>query len=143
VGEFEDGLADAVLRGELPIDEALRRLRDADDDRAAALERWIDDLQAGTWVTCVYCGHRYGPRDVAPTSIPEASAPSMREALEQHVASCPRHPMAALKRRLGEVERLARAAAHALRSYQYGNGSAELAAEVAGRIEADLGIENA
>lgn len=48
------------------------------------LEAWIDDLQSGMWINCVYCGHRYGPNDdkVAP-----------RKALEEHIESCPKHPL--------------------------------------------------
>ena len=50
------------------------------------LEEWIDDLQSGMWVNCVYCGHRYGPqKNVTPT---------MRKQLEQHVTKCPKHPLA-------------------------------------------------
>ena len=27
----------------------------------ARLEAWVRDMQAGCYVNCVYCGHRYGP----------------------------------------------------------------------------------
>ena len=59
------------------------------------LERWVDDLQAGMSINCVYCGHNYGPDDEIPVS--------MAETLKEHVEQCPKHPMSALK---AEVERL-------------------------------------
>jgi hypothetical protein len=49
------------------------------------LKRWIDDLQSGMYINCVYCGHRYGPADKVPSS--------MADALKLHIAQCPRHPM--------------------------------------------------
>jgi hypothetical protein len=49
------------------------------------LEAWIDDLQSGMYINCVYCGHRYGPMD-------EVTIP-MRKQLEQHINSCPKHPL--------------------------------------------------
>ena len=56
------------------------------------LKQWIDDLQAGTFITCVYCGHNYGPDDEIPTS--------MANVLKEHVENCPEHPMSALKKEL-------------------------------------------
>ncbi|HWF03412.1 MAG TPA: hypothetical protein VHA06_06980 [Candidatus Angelobacter sp.] len=49
------------------------------------LRRWIDDLQSGMYISCVYCGHRYGPKDKVPTS--------MADALKLHISACPEHPM--------------------------------------------------
>ena len=49
------------------------------------LEAWIDDLQSGMYINCVYCGHRYGPMD-------EVTIP-MRKQLEQHINVCPKHPL--------------------------------------------------
>jgi DNA-directed RNA polymerase subunit RPC12/RpoP len=49
------------------------------------LKRWIDDLQSGMYINCVYCGHRYGPKDKVPTS--------MADALKLHIAQCEHHPM--------------------------------------------------
>lgn len=51
-----------------------------------ALQRWINDLQSQLYINCVYCGHRYGPN--------EKEVPA--DALRQHVACCPEHPMAEL-----------------------------------------------
>jgi hypothetical protein len=78
--EFDDGMNAAVadivlLRGEL--------------DR---LEKWVDDLQSGMYINCVYCGHRYGPDD--------NTNPPMRKALEEHIATCPKHPLSLCKKEL-------------------------------------------
>lgn len=62
------------------------------------LRRWISDLQAGMYVNCVYCGHRYGPDDQVPTT--------MADALKEHIEGCPQHPMHALKARIAELEGL-------------------------------------
>jgi len=51
--------------------------------------RWIEDLQAGQYVNCVYCGHQYGPEDSTPVS--------RAELLNQHVVACPEHPMSKIK----------------------------------------------
>lgn len=53
------------------------------------LEAWIDDLQSGMYVNCVYCGHRYGPGETTPVS--------MAAALKAHVEACASHPMAQLR----------------------------------------------
>jgi len=53
------------------------------------LRTWVDDLQSGMFINCVYCGHRYGPKDKVPDS--------MAEVLKRHVEQCPKHPMSALK----------------------------------------------
>ena len=54
------------------------------------LLNWVRDLQDQGWVTCVYCGHRYGPRDKTPTALADA--------LKEHVGQCPEHPMSKLKK---------------------------------------------
>lgn len=59
------------------------------------LTQWVNDLQAGSYITCVYCGHNYGPDDEVPTC--------MADVLKEHIEQCPKHPMSALK---SEVERL-------------------------------------
>ena len=61
------------------------------------LNRWVDDLQSGMYVNCVYCGHRYGPADKVPVS--------MAEVLKQHVEQCPEHPMSKLRTALKELVR--------------------------------------
>lgn len=49
------------------------------------LTQWVNDLQAGMWVNCVYCGHRYGPQDKV--------LATMQDALYDHIAICPKHPL--------------------------------------------------
>lgn len=59
---------------------------------AKAIERlgtWVNDLQSGMYINCVYCGHRYGPKDEIPTA--------MADVLKEHVAQCPDHPMSKLR----------------------------------------------
>lgn len=50
-------------------------------------QRWVDDLQSGMYINCVYCGHRYGPQDEV--------AESMSEVLKKHIEQCPKHPLSA------------------------------------------------
>lgn len=69
----------------------IERLR-ADHERLTA---WIDDLQSGMYVNCVYCGHRYGPSETTPVS--------MSDALKAHVEQCPQHPMSALRAELAAL----------------------------------------
>jgi hypothetical protein len=52
------------------------------------LSKWVDDLQAGMTVNCVYCGHRYGPDPGTPVA--------MADMLKAHIARCDKHPMARL-----------------------------------------------
>ena len=33
---------------------------------ARYFEQWVADLQSGLYINCVYCGHRYGPRETTP-----------------------------------------------------------------------------
>ncbi len=50
---------------------------------------WVNDLQSGMYVNCVYCGHRYGPSEETPVS--------MADVLKEHIEHCPEHPMSKLK----------------------------------------------
>jgi hypothetical protein len=86
-------------------------------------ERWVADLQSGLYVNCVYCGHRYGPGETTPVS--------MADALKAHVAQCPEHPMSALAD-------AGVAAHHALKSYQFGNTSPDLAEDVGAKLSEAL-----
>ena len=61
--------------------------------RELELERWIDDLQSGMWINCVYCGHRYGPSDEHPATLHDEGPRSMKDALREHIAQCPEHPL--------------------------------------------------
>ena len=62
------------------------------------LESWIDDLQSGMFINCVYCGHRYGPDD-------KNHLVTMRKALEEHIAVCPKHPLSKAHASLSEKDR--------------------------------------
>jgi DNA-directed RNA polymerase subunit RPC12/RpoP len=53
------------------------------------LIQWVEDLQSGMYINCVYCGHRYGPAKKTPVS--------MAEVLKQHIEQCSKHPMSKLK----------------------------------------------
>lgn len=61
------------------------------------LRQWINDLQSGMYVNCVYCGHQYGPSETTPVS--------MADALKAHIEQCPEHPMSHLKTQLAESQR--------------------------------------
>ena len=52
------------------------------------LEYWVANLQKGTYINCVYCGHCYGPDSKVPAT--------MADVLKKHIAVCDRHPMAKL-----------------------------------------------
>jgi len=78
--------------------------------RVAELELHVSDLQSGMWINCVYCGHRYGPRDTTAPIIPGAPA-TMGEALTRHIATCHRHPLKAALDRVSELEALVAALA--------------------------------
>lgn len=59
-------------------------------ESSRAMKRWIDDLQSGMFINCVYCGHQYGPAPSTPVS--------MSEVLKAHIRTCPEHPLAAAER---------------------------------------------
>ncbi len=53
------------------------------------LQTWVNDLQSGMYINCVYCGHRYGPSPETPVA--------MADVLKEHIEKCPKHPMSALQ----------------------------------------------
>jgi hypothetical protein len=59
--------------------------------------KWVNDLQSGMYINCVYCGYRYGPNSEIPAT--------MADVLKEHIEQCPKHPMSALKAKLEETER--------------------------------------
>lgn len=63
--------------------------RESFERQVSKLRSWVDDLQSGMYVNCVYCGHRYGPQETTPVS--------MADALKAHIEQCPDHPMSQLK----------------------------------------------
>lgn len=64
------------------------------------LQKWIDDLQSGMYINCVYCGHRYGPN-----TLNKSEAKNMRDALHKHVEECPHHPLFKAKKRIKCLEK--------------------------------------
>ena len=60
------------------------------------LQAWINDLQSGMYINCVYCGHQYGPNSETPAT--------MADVLKQHIGQCLKHPMSALKQEIEHLE---------------------------------------
>ena len=85
-----DGVANAAIL------EAAERLEELQKDNLK-LQKWIDDLQSGMYINCVYCGHQYGSKEDTPTS--------MAETLKQHVEECPDHPMSKLKKENSDLKK--------------------------------------
>lgn len=83
-GDRDCPLCEAVVDRQNLIDRIL-----AMEAERVDLVQWIDDLQSGMYVNCVYCGHRYGPEDEVPAT--------MAEALYEHIARCPEHPLSRCK----------------------------------------------
>lgn len=59
------------------------------------LRRWVNDLQAGCYINCVYCGHRYGPDSEVPAS--------MADVLKAHIEVCPAHPLSAATKTIARL----------------------------------------
>lgn len=80
------------------------------------LQKWVNDLHAGMYINCVYCGHRYGPDTEVPAS--------MADVLKKHIEQCPKHPMSALKaenEKLGtRLRKIEEAAREAIKRAQHG-----------------------
>jgi len=75
------------------------------------LKQWVNDLQSGMYINCVYCGHRYGPSDEVPAS--------MAEVLKEHIEVCPEHPMSKVKARAEQLRDVLREAESAIESAIY------------------------
>jgi hypothetical protein len=71
--------------------DTLRRENEILRQENERLKQWVNDLQSGMYVNCVYCGHRYGPDSEVPVS--------MADILKAHIEQCPEHPMSKLKRK--------------------------------------------
>ena len=63
---------------------ALYKSVEALQEENARLNQWVKDLQSGMYINCVYCGHRFGPKDSTPVA--------MDELLWEHIKTCPKHP---------------------------------------------------
>jgi len=64
------------------------------------LRQWVNDLQSGMYINCVYCGFRYGPDDEV--------AATMQESLHDHIAECPEHPLGQYRKALKTALRICR-----------------------------------
>jgi hypothetical protein len=100
------------------------------EEKIKQLRTWINDLQTGMYVNCVYCGHRYGAAfcgecngtgrtDDHVNGITHCSAcdgsgegtpVAMADVLKEHVMHCPEHPMNAMREALEHVQTMARLA---------------------------------
>lgn len=80
-------------------------------EEIARLKQWIDDLQSGMYINCVYCGHRYGPGETTPVT--------MADALKAHIEVCPEHPMSKLKSEVEKLETKRIALRKALMPFKY------------------------
>jgi hypothetical protein len=68
------------------------------DELRSELERlraWVNDLQSGMYINCVYCGHRYGPDPGTPVA--------MAEVLKRHIEECPKHPASVYRKALERI----------------------------------------
>ena len=65
-------------------------------DELERLYKQVDDLQSGMYINCVYCGHRYGPKENTPDS--------MADILKQHIEQCPQHPLSAAKKEIAKLK---------------------------------------
>ena len=77
------------------IEKSLREsLKDVEKENER-LTNWVNDLQSGMYINCVYCGHRYGPSKDTPVA--------MADVLKAHIEKCPKHPMSALRSQLSDA----------------------------------------
>jgi SHS2 domain-containing protein len=77
-----------LLKGEGLLQRYSIQEWDWGDETFFRYKQWVEDLQSGMYVNCVYCGHRYGPKETTPVT--------MADALTAHIAACPEHPMSKL-----------------------------------------------
>ncbi len=69
------------------------------DEQRGEIERlnqWVNDLQSGMSINCVYCGHKYGPDPGTPIT--------MQAVLYKHIAQCPKHPLTAERAKVEQLE---------------------------------------
>ena len=94
---YNDKTAAGAIEGAEVANEALSAIRTVQQENER-LHQWVNDLQSGMYVNCVYCGHRYGPEKNTPVA--------MADVLKSHIEQCPMHPMSILKK---EMELLSKA----------------------------------
>ncbi|OGM09203.1 hypothetical protein A2Z67_04655 [Candidatus Woesebacteria bacterium RBG_13_36_22] len=64
------------------------------ENEVVRLEKWVDDLQSGMYINCVYCGHRYPPGTNA----------VKRKVLYDHIRQCPKHPLSEAETKIKDLE---------------------------------------
>lgn len=84
--EAAEELADAILSDATDIKSDTEVIERHMTALLAPYKKWIEDLQGGMYINCVYCGHRYGPKDKTPVS--------KANMLREHIKVCPEHPLA-------------------------------------------------
>ena len=104
----------------------LEAQRDAARAEVERLQQWVNDLQSGMYINCVYCGHRYGPDPGTPVA--------MAEVLKRHIEQCPSHPLSHVKARLAKAEGVLRVIAE-------GHGQLATMASMARAYFAEQGAE--
>ncbi|MFW6056852.1 MAG: hypothetical protein ACOC9B_06050 [Chloroflexota bacterium] len=96
-----DGKYDDVVKGVGPYFGSQRLI---DVVRGVLnLKQWVNDLQSGLYINCVYCGHRYGPNDPRYEEVDQVPA----EVLQTHIRQCPEHPLAKALKCLAYIEDVA------------------------------------
>lgn len=75
---FTKATESAAKAGWLVINEPL-------DQTITRVSVWLRDLHSGMYINCVYCGHRYGPKENTPVV--------MADVLKAHIRECPAHPL--------------------------------------------------
>lgn len=55
----------------------------------ARMKAWLADLQSGMFINCVYCGHRYGPKDQMPATL-VAADPAKIKAIQEKINHLPK-----------------------------------------------------
>jgi hypothetical protein len=84
---LREELASEKRVGNITMEAARQAAAERDQAR-----RWVADLQSGMFVNCVYCGHRYGPKNDTPVA--------MADILKAHIAVCPQHPLSIARKAL-------------------------------------------
>lgn len=105
------------------IKEILMPWIKSQEDEIHNRENWVNDLQSGMYINCVYCGYKYGLES-------EVSA-SMGDIHKKHVAKCREHPMSKLVDALRKIRNKS-----AMAGYEYGDsGIHKLADDALNSVE--------
>lgn len=79
------------------------------------LQNWVSDCQSGMYINCVYCGHRYGPREDTPVA--------MADVLREHIEQCPQHPLSAAKAKIESLQAIIDSKLHQRKCHDCGHVS--------------------